>query len=292
MRATPESPEEPDRERRQLGRYGLATTTRFGPRVTGLWSGDSPNLFAVLGPEVRIENPEVGDYVFRGGHRLWVAPEIPEVTHVPDDFECAVRWTEDELGVVGGADQAGFAKSIELIPDDKRLVVNHRVLWDGDGPIEAAPWAITQLPVGGTAILPLGSTGKGVGPQADRSLVLWPYTRLDDPRIAWRDRAVILETAPGPPMKVGAGPEARRLGYLQDGLLFSKWFDAFPGTSHSDRGATAQIFLNEDFCELETLGPIKTLEPGSSATHREHWEVRECASLEVALEALLGEVPG
>ncbi len=273
-------------EHHQLGRYEVATSTEFGPRITGLWVDDSTNFLAVLGPEVRIQNSVRGDFIFHGGHRLWVAPETPEVTHVPDDNICRVTSTRTSVEVAAEPDRAGFAKSIEITTNDDHLIVDHRVTWTGGRTAEASPWAITQLAPGGTAILPLPSNPDSSF-QADRTIVLWPYTRLDDPRIKWRGDAVLMQALPGGQLKFGAGPEARRLGYLRDGYLFGKWFQSSPEGRHSDRGATAQIFLNDDFCELETLGPLQNLESGSSITHREFWEVGDCATVDEAIEILL-----
>ena len=290
MSSSPEITPQESWEHHDLGGYRLATTTRFGPRVTGLWAGGTDNLFAVLDPDVRIRNPKVGDYLFHGGHRLWVAPESPEITHLPDDFTCRVTSEPDALRIVGGPDPAGFSKTIEISSDFNRLVVDHTLGWVGPESVDASPWAITQLPPGGIAILPVAPDGQNAdGYTADRTLVLWPYTNLDDPRIEWREHAILIHAAPGPQLKIGAGPEARRLGYLREGMLFAKWFPDSNAMNHADRGATAQVFANQDFCELETLGPLATLEAGSTLTHREYWSVSSCPTIDEALELLSAE---
>lgn len=292
MSSAPEITLEEEWEHYQLGGYRLATTTEFGPRITGLWAGRTNNLFAVLDGDVRIRNAKLGDYLFHGGHRLWVAPENPEITHVPDDFACRVTSQHDVLRIAGAVDRAGFSKTIEIKPKIDHLVVEHVLgLVDRD-PIDASPWAITQLPPGGTAILPLTPDGQTAdGYTADRTLVLWPYTNLDDPRIEWRDHAVLIHAGSGPRLKIGAGPEARKLGYLRKGMLFTKWFENSTPTTHADRGATAQIFASRNFCELETLGPMETLQSGSTLTHTEFWKVGQCATIEEALENLTAEDP-
>ncbi|MDX1436797.1 MAG: hypothetical protein R3335_08305, partial [Anaerolineales bacterium] len=55
-----------------------------------------------------------------------------------------------------GPDAAtGIRKSmrVELLGDGF-VVVDHQIANTGSGPIETAPWAITQFRVGGVAILP------------------------------------------------------------------------------------------------------------------------------------------
>jgi hypothetical protein len=63
--ATPTVPEGPEVHQR-LGPYEVVAAVGFGPRVTGLTGNGSGQLLARLGPEVRIDNPESGTYVFRG----------------------------------------------------------------------------------------------------------------------------------------------------------------------------------------------------------------------------------
>lgn len=269
----------------RLGPYEVAAATRFGPRIIGLRRDDSPEILVELAPDVAIANEQVGTYRFRGGHRLWVSPEVPEVSHVPDGHQCLVTTDTDRLSVIGSSDSAGFAKELELHWDGTRLMVDHILRWTGEEPTQAAPWAITQLPLGGTAILPTSRTGRGSPHQADASLLLWPYTRLDDPRISWRERAVLVRADAGPQNKLGFGPSPEALGYLKDGYLFTKRFEVASGAHYPERGALGQVYFGEHFCELESVGPLDTVEPGAEAHHREVWEVAECPGIERALAA-------
>lgn len=282
---------ETSRGRVWLGQFSVSVATEFGPRVTGLRLAGGPNLLAELGPDIRIENPDLGDYHFRGGHRLWVAPEVPEVTHVPDEIKCEVTVGGTSIMIDSGSDQAGFAKTLTLTGEGNQLVVDHTLTWTGSGEVDASPWAITQFPVGGTAILPLRPLHGRSGLQADRSIVLWPYTNLSDPRITITDKALLLDARAGGQIKVGIGPDPGRLGYLRSGYLFSKSFETVAGASYPDRGAVGQVFANDDFCELESLGPLTRMGPGARTTHREVWQVTECPDIGSALELLLGEAP-
>ena len=54
--------------------------------------------------------------------------------------------------------------------------------------------------------------------------------------------------------------------------------------AYADRQAVAQVFVNDAFCELESLGPLVRLEPGESVEHREVWEAQECPDLDTAVE--------
>jgi len=40
---------------------------------------------------------------------------------------------------------------------------------------------------------------------------------------------------------------------------------------YPDLGSTVELFTNGDMLEVETLGPLITLEPGAAVTHTEIW---------------------
>lgn len=269
----------------RIGLYQVSVPTDFGPRVLSVRRGED-QLFARLDPSVSIEVPGLPTYRFYGGHRLWAGPEVPEVTYAPEDDSCTIEAGDEVVTVSAPPDRAGLVKRIEISADGDRLLVDHALTNAGDDPITLAPWAITQLDLGGIALLPLPrSAHEGV--QADRSLVLWPYTDLSDTRISWHGELVAVAARPGPRLKLGLEPSPRRLGYLKDGHLFVKELPSPDANQRPDRGAAGQIFLNEDFCELETLGSLVTLAPGESAAHREIWRIEPCSDLAAAKTRLL-----
>jgi hypothetical protein len=269
----------------RLGSYELVVATGFGPRLLGLRRDDSPDIFVTLSPEVSVDHPSGEVYRFRGGHRLWASPEVPAVTYAPDNHECVVTSDTENITISAPADLAGFEKSLQLSLDEETLRVEHRLRWVGEHPVDASPWALTQVPPDGVAILPVAGTGDGSPLQADRSLVIWPYTHLDDQRISWEEGSVLIDVGPGAPIKLGSGPTPGALGYLKDGYLFSKRFDS-ANDDYPDRGAVAQIYANDSFCELESLGPLARLEPGDETSHVEFWEVTLCPDLNSAVSAV------
>ena len=138
----------------QLGPYGLEIPTEFGPRVTGLRLGPGPNVMAVLDDDMGLG--EGSDrYRFHGGHRIWASPEIPEISYAPDDHSCAVTEREGRITVIAPPDRAGIAKELSVRLDGDRLVVTNALVPATNSSAEIAPWAISQLPGEGLAILPL-----------------------------------------------------------------------------------------------------------------------------------------
>jgi hypothetical protein len=273
----------------RIGSYRLEAATGFGPRLTSLRRDERSELFAQLGRDVAIDFPDSGTFRFHGGHRLWAAPEIPSITYAPDDHQCEVSAGDDELTITAPADASGFVKQLSVGLDGNGLAVDHRLTNAAPESASVAAWAITQFRLGGVALLPIAPSVAGDELQADRSLVLWSYTDLTDPRLSWQPSAAVVAATTGPRFKIGSGPNPGRLGYLIDGQLFTKEILSAGVGPYADRGAVGQVFVEDSFCELESVGPIVTLEPGSSITHREFWEVTDCADLATAYDRLVNE---
>jgi len=74
------------------------------------------------------------------------------------------------------------------------------------------------------------------------------------------------------PQKLGSFHRHTWGAYLLGGDLFVKRYEA-PGNpeAYPDFGCSFETFTNADFLELETLGPMTTLEPGEALTHVERW---------------------
>jgi len=245
-------------------------------------------MFASL-PETVIDRPDSGVYRFRGGHRLWASPELPSITYAPDDEPCSVRTGADDVSIVGSIDRSGLVKKMNLSGGPEGIVVDHELVNAGANTIEVAPWAITQLRLGGVAIVPVSGASDEYRLSASSSLVLWPYTDLTDPRVTWDRAGLLVRAEPGPPFKVGTGPAPGRLGYLMEGQLFTKQVPPAESDGYPDRGAVGQFYLGDAFCELESVGPLIALAPGDRVTHRELWEIEECEDVATAARRLMVE---
>ncbi len=252
------------------GRLEVAVATQFGPRLLGLRLAGGHNVFAELG-SAGIDRDTGDRYTFYGGHRLWVAPEVPEITYAPDDLPVTLEERGGQTTV--RSDDGPFAKAISIAFDGEEVQVGHRLSNQTGTSAEAAVWAITQLRPGGTARLPLATTALDEhGLQPNRLVVAWPYTNWADPLVELDNDEIRLLAGRSTPTKVGTVIGGTGvLTYDLDGLRFSKRIEASPGGVHGDLGANGQIYANEQFVELETAGPLVTLGPGESATHTEWW---------------------
>jgi hypothetical protein len=274
-----------------LGFVAATVAVNAGPRVLGYARTDGPNLFASLPDEV-IEHAAVGTFRFLGGHRLWRAPEVPAVSYMADDAPVTIANTEAGVEIVGPADGDGIVKAITLAQHGDFTAVDHELRNEGWSPLRLAPWAITQLAPGGTAYLPQRSgpvDDDGVLP--NRHLVLWPYTDLSSPEITVRRDLVTVEASDREAKsKIGISNRRGWIAYARGGELFVKWAALHRDDDvYVDFGASAQCYRDERFIELETLGPLVTLQPGKRAAHREVWTLRNVPN--GALDDVLDSLP-
>ena len=262
----------------------LWVTRSVGPRIIGLALPGGESLFAVL-PDDTAECPGLGMFSFRGGHRLWYAPEDPWRTYLPDDDPLTIVDVENGLRVTQPVETpTGIQKSltVTLPGPGARVIVDHILHNRGSGSVELAPWAITQLKPGGVAVLPQATAlADEHGLLPNRHIVLWPYTHIDSPNITWGDRTVLVRaTMQDGALKIGFPNPAGWLAYIVDGTLFVKQAAYQPDAAYFDRGSSSECYCNPRFLELETLGPRTTLSPGGSVSHREMWTVRPDVSIQ------------
>ncbi|MBA3470586.1 MAG: hypothetical protein H0T53_13190 [Herpetosiphonaceae bacterium] len=274
----------------------LLVTRSVGPRVISVGLADGPNILAAL-PDAQLACPDVGPWTFYGGHRLWVAPEVPARTYLPDDHPVAIEQSGRALSITQPADASGIQKSLRIsLPEAAApiVVVDHALLNHGRWPVECAAWAITQLPPDGTALIPqTQSRVDAAGVLPNRTLALWPYTDVTAPELLWGNRVIRLR---GPlasgPLKLGWPNHDSWLGYAHGDVLFIKQARYAPGSAYYDQGSSSQVYANARFMELETLGPRTTLAPGATLTHREVWSLYPTRLADVSEAGVLSVLEG
>ncbi|HET6823549.1 MAG TPA: hypothetical protein VFH34_12945 [Anaerolineales bacterium] len=244
-----------------------------GPRILSFGFKDGDNLFAEL-PDARIDDFGGDAFHFYGGHRLWHAPEEPRRTYLPDDFPVDIVSAENGLTVTQKTEaQTGLQKMIEIrLPGESpQVIITHYLTNQGLWPVTCAPWAITQLKPGGTAILPQTRQDTGVLP--NRSLALWPYTDMVNPNVRWGSNYILLDAELDSPFKIGFPNPRGWLAYWWNGTLFVKRAEYDAQAEYFDFGSSSECYCNDQFIELETLSPIRTIAPGETVSHIETWEL-------------------
>ncbi len=265
----------------------LEFLAQAGPRIVRLsLSGSEQNLLAET-PNIKWTTP-YGEYYLWGGHRLWHAPEAMPRSYMPDNTGLDIEDLPSGVRLRQPVEAAtGIRKTIEvhLHADQPKLTLTHSLQNEGEQPVELAPWAITQLPLGGLAVLPHQSDAPPDQLLPDRHLVLWAYTRLQDARLRLTDEYVFVQAlADERACKIGLMNYQGVMGYLRQGVFFVKRFQPRPGEPHPDQSCNAEIYCKDVCLELETLGPLCCLEPGDSVTHIETWELYSGIDVPVTYE--------
>jgi hypothetical protein len=246
------------------------------PRIMGLSLNGKPNLLADVS-DLPPTPTAYGDYHFLGGHRLWHAPEAMPRSYIPDNDVSVTDLPDGVILDCKTEPGTGIRKRIEirLATDKPSITLTHTLINDGLWPVELAPWAITQLRLGGTVILPMPvGNVDAAGLLHNRQFSLWPYAHINDPRLKLDDRYILFKAdALLPPFKIGTFNSSGWLAYWVDGVLFRKTFDVHTGLPHPDNNCNAEMYCGNQFVELESLAPLTTLNPGDSVNHVETWDV-------------------
>lgn len=259
------------------GRVEAVVTTDVGPRIMRYAFPGGPNILK----EVAGEQGGSGeiDWKIRGGHRLWISPERKPLTYEPDNIPIDVLETASGIKLSqskGGL--SGVAKTMEVSLCDGQggLLIEHSLTNEGETGIDLAPWAITVMREGGSAIIPLpAKISHAEMLTHNQEWSIWPYTDLSDGRWFFGSKFVFLhhDAAMGP----------TKMGFSHDGCvcycvgkqLFIKRFHRKKTACYPDGGVNLEAFACNDFVELESLGPLRSLQPGQTASHREQWELHE-----------------
>jgi hypothetical protein len=218
------------------------------------------------------------EWQIRGGHRLWFAPEDPVATYFPDNAPVEARPMDGGVRLTPPPETPNaLQKELDVVLDPRRPRVRlvHRLKNIGASALTLAPWALSVMAPGGTAIIGLPARGKHPRDLLpNQSLVLWPYTDLGDPRLRFGTRAILLsQKKDRGPTKLGLLNVEGWAAYAVHGCLFVKRFACQAGATYPDMGASTELFTNRDMLEVESLGPLTTLGPGQAVEHVEDWHL-------------------
>jgi hypothetical protein len=279
------------------GSTEIVVTTAIGPRILRYGLLEGPNAFQVI-PKTRGQSG--GEtWLPYGGHRLWVAPEAQPRSYSPDNGPIGAHsFADGALSVANEPETTtGIAKEmrITLAATGAAARVVHKVTNHTLWPVTLAPWALSIVANGGRVVLPqepFVSHDDDLLPA--RPLVLWKFTEMGDPRWRWGSRYLSLrqDDALMQPQKVGLYNAQGWAAHLTPTQTFFVLIDVAPGGPSvlTDQGSSFETYTEGPFQELETLGPLTTLEPGGSVEHREYWYLApasEIADEDSALDAAL-----
>jgi hypothetical protein len=251
------------------GDLEMIVTLEVGPRIIRFGQTGGPNEFVEYGDDMGKTGGD--EYRSYGGHRLWIAPEEHPKTMFADNAPVEYKMDGDWHVFTAPPEKWMVQKEIRIRPEGDHFAIEHRITNHNVYAIQLAPWALTVMAVGGEAIFPQ----EPYGGHADnllpvRPLVLWAYTNMADLRWTWGKRVVRLRQTSDPaPQKVGVAIKAGLAGYANHGNFFYKRFPYMQGPQYPDYGCNFETFTRNDMLEVESLGPLQTVEPGQYASHNE-----------------------
>jgi len=276
------------------GLIELVVTTDVGPRVIRFGQVGGPNQFKEYAETLG----QTGGSEWRiyGGHRLWHAPEVWPRTYCPDNGPVQIERLDDAVRLIQNTEPTtGIQKEIDvqLWPSTAVARVIHRLRNNNAWAVELAPWALSVMEPGGKAIVPLPprqTHAENLNPVS--TITLWAYTDISDPRFTWGHNYVLIRQHPGaePPQKIGATVPDGWVAYARDGQLFVKQFAYDQAAHYPDLGCCAEVWVDSEMLELETLGPLRILQPGDAAEHVEQWFLIDGVSVPATEEAVIAEV--
>ncbi len=255
----------------------LIITLDVGPRILSYQAIGGSNVLRTF--PAQLGKGGEASYQVRGGHRVWVSPEN-EFTYAPDNGPVRFAIKEPDT-IVASAEVTDPRKirkemTVSLAAKGSTVRVEHRAVNEGPEPVTVGTWGLTVMAAGGWQIIPqpeLVEHREGDF-QPDRVIVPWRYTDLSDSRWKIGRRFWFLRPELGrPAAKVGFAHRERWVAHVFPRSLFIKSFDFEDGATYPDLGCNYETFTKSDFVELESLGPLRTLAAGESASHMETWHL-------------------
>jgi len=254
----------------------LIITTAVGPRIVRFGFVGEKNMFAEFDGQQGGSGET--EWMIRGGHRLWVAPEEAPLTYELDNGPIEVEAIPNGVRTIQPIDKlSGILKTMDitLAADSNQVKILHTITNRNDNLVDVAPWALTVMAPDGMEVIPMPARI----PHAARlthnqEWSIWGYTDFSDPRWTLGPRYIFFrQDRNRGPNKLGIAHREGWVGYLLDEFLFTKYFTFEEGATYPDAGMNFETFSNEEMLEVESLGALVTLEPGEAASHTERWKL-------------------
>jgi hypothetical protein len=257
------------------GEIELIVTGDVGPRIIRFGFVGGQNVFKEFADQLG-KNGE-GKFQLRGGDRVWKAPEDAVATWTPDNVPVEIQVTSTGLIAREPVEPlTGLQKEIEvsMAAAGPNVTVSHRITNHSLFPLEFSAWALSMMARGGVAVTGFPPRGRHpINLEATNPLVMWAYTNLADPRWQFTKKYLILrqDVNNSEAQKLGLFNPDTWAAYLLNGEAFVKRAKADPTKTYPDFGCSFETFTNNEFLELETLGPMTKVAPGKTVEQVEHW---------------------
>ena len=254
----------------------LLVLADVGPRIYYFAFKDGENLFHENPADYGVMSGD--EWHSYGGHRLWHAPEDPVRTYAPDNQPVQVKTLKDGARFTAAIEPNGIQKVVEVHLDETeaRVKVRHTLINHNLWAVPLSVWALTVMRGGGKAIVPQPPRiGREVQLTPTHSMVLWGYTKMNDPRWTWGEKYFFLQQDSefNYSQKIGMMNSEGWAAYQHKDIVFIKKFAFDPHAVYPDFNCNFETYTDQNMLEVETLAPMVQLEPGQKTEHVEEWSL-------------------
>lgn len=262
-------------------------TIDVGPRIIyfGFVGGENI-LYTDLNRKYRYTDPtmqerygENAQFFSYGGHRLWTSPERMPESYYPDNQPVLYTILSESVSFTQPPqEENGLSLTMEIMIADgaKNMMVVHSAQnLVKDSMLEGLA-GCTMLPPGGTLIIPQNPTDESRY-IPNRSYAFWPYTRVSDSRIKFREKYIIINQDPtlADPFRMGTNNYSNWAAYLNRGLLFTKHYVHNKNAQYPDFNSSFEVFTDDKMLEIKTLSPVYRMESKETIRHVENWSLNK-----------------
>lgn len=210
------------------------------------------------------------------GHRLWFHP----IT-IPDSYfleDINVTYTPLSNGVRFSStctEKFGIELSLEIIlaPGVSDAMVIHNARNVSKETIPLALCASTSVSGNGTLIANLSS--EQTNPSPNRSISLWPYSNILDPRFSYSNKYLTLQhdDKNNDKFKCGINSHNGFAAYVLDDLLFTKRYIHDKDARYLDFNSSLEAYTDQEYLLIDTMSPLYKLKPNEFINHVENWSI-------------------
>ncbi len=214
-----------------------------------------------------------------GGHRIWTSPESYPESYYPDLDPVKYEITEHGAVFTPNPEyENGLQKQLEIKmdPDDANMHITMRVTNIAAKSQEFSIWGLTVSATGGTLIIPMNDNDTGL--LANRNISVWPYTNLADNRLHFGNHYVTLrqDTNAKQALKLGFDLNHAEAYYCLGEDIFRKSYETYhPREKYPDNNCSFETYTCATFIEVESLSPLKNVQPNETVSLTEHWSLHK-----------------
>jgi hypothetical protein len=252
--------------------YEIIVLLEAGPRIMHFSKPGGENI---LEDQVPLSEPLPDGHTWKlmGGHRVWHSPEAFPRSYL-NDCDKLERYELSDDGILLVQKEEPWSqiqKMIDIRFMGSHLRVTNRLVNKGAWEIDMGVWSLTVGSRGGRAVCPVVQRNTGLLPNAH--YVSWPYSRLNDKRVYWGQKYIVVENDVADPsaFKFGYPNEYGYAAYFNKGLCFIKKFPYDMGANYPDNGCSWETYSSDWGIELECLSPIRKVKPNSAIEMTDEW---------------------